>query len=106
MTAAIWSEYDLFSWRGLAQHWVLQPVDARSRPCVVRHRVGAQKVGQRLAVAAARCNEPAKRRAAARSEAETAICRPQLAVFRDTEGGPRANCKPGSVRSNSVFGCE
>src|SRR5438094_973170 len=50
-------------------------------PCVVRHRSGSQKVGQRLTVTAARCIESAKRRAAARSEAETATCRPQLAVL-------------------------
>jgi len=50
-------------------------------PSVVRRRIGAQKVGQRRTVAAARCIESAKRRAAPRSEAETATCRPQLAVL-------------------------
>jgi len=43
--------------------------------------MGVQKVGQRLTVAAARCIDSAKRRAAAGSEAETPICRPQLAAF-------------------------
>jgi hypothetical protein len=50
-------------------------------PSVVRHLVGVQKVGQRLTVAAARCIEYAKGGAAARSEALSAICRPQLAVL-------------------------
>jgi len=50
-------------------------------PFVARHRVGAQKVGQRLTVAAGRCIDCANRRAAAKSEAATAICRPLLAVL-------------------------
>jgi len=29
-----------------------------------------------------------------------------LFVFRTGGGGPRADCKPGSIRVNSVFGCE
>jgi len=43
--------------------------------------MGAQKVGQRLIVAAAPCIESAKRHAAASSEAETANCRPRLALL-------------------------
>src|SRR5229473_4370257 len=67
-------------------------------PCVVRHYSGgAQKVGHRLTVAAARYIKLAKRRNAARSEAETAICGPQIAASGGTEGGPRAKPKPGSV---------
>src|SRR5207237_10858303 len=51
------------------------------RPWVDRQRVGAQNVGQRLTGAAARCFESATRRAATSSEAESAICRTQLAVL-------------------------
>src|SRR5438132_3915375 len=67
-----------------------KPVPHGPGPCVARHRVGAQKVGQRLTVAAGRCIDSANRRAAAKSEAATAICRPLLAVLGNTEGGPRA----------------
>src|SRR5438132_10141488 len=51
------------------------------RPWVDRQRVGAQKFDQRLTVAAGRCIDSANRRAAAKSEAATAICRPPLAVL-------------------------
>src|SRR5256886_4942527 len=60
------------------------------RPWVDRQRVGAQKFDQRLTVAAGRCIDSANRRAAAKSEAATAICRPATCGFGDTEGGPRA----------------
>ena len=40
--------------------------------------MGAQKIGQLLTVAAGRCIDSANRRAAAKSEAATAICRRNL----------------------------
>src|SRR5260370_5411879 len=58
-----------------------EPGASRSWPVRRRHRVGAQKVGPGLTVAASRCIGSAKRPAAARSEAETVICRPQLAAL-------------------------
>jgi len=58
----------------------IEPDASRSWRVRRQAPVGAQKVCQRLTVAAARCIDSAKRRTATRSEAETAICRPQLAV--------------------------
>jgi len=68
-------------------------------PCVVSGRW----VHRRLASDLLLSFESATPRAVARREAETTISGASTCGFRHTEGGPRADCKPGSFSANSIM---